>query len=457
MNGSFSDILQRILLYFQYFRRWAVEDKPGFGEIYIHVIRWIMPILALFIVLSVIRRMMRVKNPRETWGHLVSDDLGRFTITHWECTVGRARHCDIIVRFATISRTQCALIRDDSGQWYVHDLSGRNTTTVNGKVVREKTPINHKDVLSIGGIEFRFYPLSAAEHERMKQRRKLRSQPIAPWSSMVLLTIFQALTMLEFRITRPDSAGTITFCFIILCAAMWFYTFLTRLLGQRGFEAEILAFFACTLNLAVTATSNTGIMMKQTIAIVLGMIFFICLGWYLRDIDRVVKTRRVATLLTIALFAFNLVFGVTKYGAANWVKIAGVSLQPSELAKVFFIFAGAATLDRLFVKQNLMGFMILSGVCLGSLAIMGDFGTAAIFFVVFLVIAFLRSGDFATLSLITGAAAGAALLVIRFKPYVASRFMSWGHAWDNVNTPGYQQVRTMSASASGGLIGVGGG
>ena len=100
----------------------------------------------------------------------------------------------------------------------------------------------------------------------------------------------------------------------------------------------------------------------------------------------------------IFLLSLSLVLGNAKYGAANWVSIAGFSFQPSELAKICYIFAGAATLDRLFRKRNLGLFIILTGACMGCLALMSDFGTAAIFFVTFLVIAYLRSGDFATLS-----------------------------------------------------------
>ena len=69
----------------------------------------------------------------------------------------------------------------------------------------------------------------------------------------------------------------------------------------------------------------------------------------------------------------------------------------------------------------------------------------------------MRSGDFATLSLICGATVGAIFMIIRFKPYIAARFSVWGHVWENASGAGYQQVRTMSASASGGLIGVGAG
>jgi cell division protein FtsW (lipid II flippase) len=181
------------------------------------------------------------------------------------------------------------------------------------------------------------------------------------------------------------------------------------------------------------------------------------LGWYLRDLKRVVKTRRFMAGLTIILFVINIICGKLQYGARNWIEIFGISLQPSEIAKICFIFAGSATLNRLFVKRNLFGFMCLSGFCLLALAVTGDFGTAAIFFVVFLVIAYMRSGDFATLSLICGSAVGAILLIVRFKPYIAARFSVWGHVWENASGMGYQQVRTMSAAASGGLIGVGAG
>ena len=86
---------------------------------------------------------------------------------------------------------------------------------------------------------------------------------------------------------------------------------------------------------------------------------------------------------------------------------------------------------------------------------MSDFGTAAIFFVTFLVIAYLRSGDWATLALITGAAAGGVLVILSIKPYILQRFATWGHAWADSSGGGFQQVRTMSAAASGGLVGVG--
>ncbi|MFQ9916785.1 MAG: hypothetical protein ACLRWQ_10715 [Flavonifractor plautii] len=42
-----------------------------------------------------------------------------------------------------------------------------------------------------------------------------------------------------------------------------------------------------------------------------------------------------------------------------------MSFQPSEIAKICYIFAGAATLERLFRKRNLTLFIVLTGVCIG--------------------------------------------------------------------------------------------
>ena len=123
--------------------------------------------------------------------------------------------------------------------------------------------------------------------------------------------------------------------------------------------------------------------------------------------------------------------------------------------KIAFILAGAATLDRLFAKRNLIFTILFSAYCVGCLALMSDFGTALIFFVAFLCIAFLRTGDLPSIAMMVAAAAFGCGIILRFKPYIADRFAAWRHAWDYAQDIGYQQTRTMSAMASGGLFGVG--
>ena len=93
---------------------------------------------------------------------------------------------------------------------------------------------------------------------------------------------------------------------------------------------------------------------------------------------------------------------------------------------------GTSTLDRLQTKKNITEFLIFAAACMGCLFLMRDFGTAVIFFACFLIIAFMRSGSVRTIALILVGAALGVFLILKFKPYVAQRFMGWGHVWEHV-------------------------
>ncbi len=272
----------------------------------------------------------------------------------------------------------------------------------------------------------------------------------------MILTLFQLLTVIQFAVAEGREWNPqIPLAFFGLTCTMWCYVFALRAMRRVGFEMEIIVFFP--LNLAVTASSVPSKMLKEFFMILAGLVVFLALGWYLRDLRRASRLRYLMGAGAVVLFLINLAIAGVSHGARNWVEIFGIRFQPSELIKVAYVYAGAATLDKLFTKRNLYGFILFTGFCLGCLAIMKDFGTAAIFFITFLVIAFLRSGDFATLSLITGGAAFAGMMVLRFKPYIAERFAVWGHVWEQASGKGFQQTRTMCAAASGGLVGVGAG
>ena len=339
----------------------------------------------------------------------------------------------------------------------VYDLGSKGGTLVNGERVEISAAVRLGDTITLGGVPMVFLPQTVAEREELEKKRRAE-QPAAMWPSFLWLTVFQVLACLQLIIAEGREASVyIPVSFLGLTVVMWLYAGILRMTRCVGFEMETIAFFLSTLSLAITASSAPGSLLKQFIAILLGLILFLVLGLFLRDLGRVQKTRWCMAAIAIGLLGITLVLGQSKYGATNWISLGGLSFQPSEIAKICYIFAGAATLERLFHKRNLTLFIVLTGVCIGLLGLMSDFGTAAIFFVTFLVIAYLRSGDFATLSLICGGAVFGAGIILKFKPYILSRFASWGHAWEAASTTGYQQTRTMSAAASGGLLGMGGG
>ena len=78
--------------------------------------------------------------------------------------------------------------------------------------------------------------------------------------------------------------------------------------------------------------------------------------------------RYLASVAGIGFLVITLLFGEEYYGAKNWLVIGGMSLQPSELSKVCFVYAGAAAMDRLMNKRNLILFILYSVVICGCLA-----------------------------------------------------------------------------------------
>ena len=434
-----------------------LTDNPQFCGWFTTLVRFLFPILALMILIRTIHSLLTVPCLPEVWAYLTLPNGAQEPLTHWENILGRGGNSDVILNYPVVSRQHAALIRREDDTWTAYDLGSKGGVTVNGRAVEKSAPVQYGDVIGLGGVETVLLPLSPEEKAQRRQRRRAY-RPVSPWLGLILLTVFQVLTAVQLTISEGANAtAVIPLTFLLLTGVMWLYFLVLRACRQVGFEMETIAFFLSTLSLAVTASSNTGALLKQFLCVAMGLAGFLVLGIFLRDLDRAKKIRWLMAGAAMALAAVTLLPGVpTQYGAANWLTIAGVSVQPSELAKICYIFAGAATLERLFHKRNLGLFILLTGVCLGCLALMSDFGTAAIFFVTFLVIAYLRSGDWATLALICGGGVFAVLTMLSLKPYILRRFATWGHAWQNASAgSGYQQTRTMAAAASGGLVGVG--
>lgn len=434
-----------------------LERFPMVGSWYTTIVRFFFPVLAFLILFRAVRSLLRIPHTPEVWAQLSLPNGSSVTLNHWENIIGRSAWADVKLAYPSISRQHAALCRGEKDQWTVYDLGSKGGTLVNGEAVEGSMEVSLGDTITLGGVDLMFLPQTVAEQEEMDLRRQAE-RPTAIWPSFVWLTIFQVMTCLQLIVALgTEVTAAVPLAFVGLTAVMWGYFIALRMTHCVGFEMETIAFFLSTLSLAVTASSAQGSLIKQLIAIILGLGLFLALGIFLRDLERVQKNRWRMAALAIGLLGITLVLGKAKYGAVNWISVGPFSFQPSEIAKICYIFAGAATLERLFHKRNIYLFILLTGLCIGLLGLMSDFGTAAIFFVTFLVIAYLRSGDWATLSLICGGAVFGAGIIVTFKPYILSRFASWGHAWEAASTTGYQQTRTMSAAASGGLLGMGAG
>lgn len=420
---------------------------------------YILPFLAVWLLFRCARSMLRERYEPEIWAYLGFPDGTRTAINHWECIIGRSSASDIVLLDSTVSRSHAALLRNDRGIWRVRDLGSRCGTALNDEPVPASgAELRHGDKLRLAEAELTFLEPSEEQRRAIAQRRTAPGRSIHPGVTLLLLSIFQVFLALEYSLSASaDTVLPIVAAFLALLVTQWICYLATRGLRRTGFEVETLAFFLTTVGLAVAASSVPEDMVKQFLLILAGIALFFLLGWWLRDLRRVKSLRWFAAAAALGLLGLNLLIGTELFGAKNWIEVAGFSLQPSEFVKIAYIYTGAATLDRLFTGRNLFLFIGFSAACVGALALMGDFGTAVVFFCTFLVISFLRSGSFATIFLAVSGAGLAGFLVLSVKPYIAQRFAAWGHVWEDPLGKGFQQVRAMSAAASGGLFGQGAG
>ena len=426
-------------------------------NVYIAILRFAIPALSLLLLYRCIRPLFTFKQEPEIWAWLVTEDGKKLPITHWENVVGRSNRSDVIIDFPTVSKNHAVLTRYDDGSWTVTDTGSKSGVYVNNKRVRI-CALHEEDVLSLGGIDLKLQPISQRQEAKLAELRTKAGSALDSVASLMILSVIQCLMCLAFLMGgRAEYAKSVVLGFGGIMAAQWLLLGFYACIRRLSYEVETIAFYLCTLGMAAIATVCPGEAIKQVIAMVIGIIVFLTVGWSLRDLERAKVFRYLAAVGGIGFLIITLVFGQEYYGAKNWLVIGGMSLQPSELSKVCFVFVGASTMDRLLNKRNLILFIGYTVAICGCLALMNDFGTALIFFVAFLVIAFLRSGSLGTIGLACTALGFAGVVAIKIAPHALRRFAIWRHIWEDPFGKGYQQTRALMCLTSGGLFGLGAG
>lgn len=433
----------------------SADTLMAYTNVYITILRWIMPVLVAFLLFRCIKPLLFFRREPEIWAWLCMPKNKKIPVTHWENVIGRHKKSDIVIDFPTVSRTHAVLTRYDDGSWTISDADSADGLFVNGERTKLEA-IGPEDVISIGGINMTLQPISRRQEKRLAELRTKASTFFGSFFNVLLLSVIQLLCCLGFLLSaEAGQTQSILMGFggIMLC--QWLMLVFYTCIRRTAFEVETIAFFLCTMGMAAIAAIHPEEATKQLFAMVIGITLFFVIGWALRDLNRAKIIRYLAAAAGIGFLVITLLFGQEYYGAKNWLLIGGMSFQPSELSKVCFVLVGASALGRIVTKRNLFMFIAYSVVICGCLALMNDFGTALIFFCVFLVIAYMRSGSVGTLALACTALVFAGVLALKIAPHALDRFSSWRHIWEDPWDSGYQQTRALISMASGGLLGLG--
>lgn len=431
------------------------------------ILRILIPFISIGVLVGCLISHRRGRRRDEPVVYLEDVASGlHIPVLYWENSIGRSKSCDITLPDSTISRDHAVLMRRESG-WFIADTDSKGGTFVNGKKVEKEAIVMPGDIITIGGAHLslkrvndvdvpgELFSDSQRKAAYRAQRKKMKPAP-NPAKLLFGVTIIQVL------LTAQLCAGTGKLVWeplislgSLLVLSWGLYIFSRKALGRVSFEIETIGLLLSSVGILLLTGETLKPNYTQIIGLFLGILFFCFLIWFMGDLDRVMKFRLYIAIAAVVFFVINLIFGSASYGAKNWIHIGPVSIQPSEFIKIAFIFTGASTLNKLQTTRNLGGFLIFSALCMGALFLMKDFGTACIFFITFLIIAFMRSGNIRTIVLIIAAAVFGVFLILQFMPYIANRFAAWRHVWEYADAAGWQQSSAMMYAASGGLFGLG--
>ncbi|WP_297713094.1 putative lipid II flippase FtsW [Clostridium sp.] len=166
-----------------------------------------------------------------------------------------------------------------------------------------------------------------------------------------------------------------------------------------------------------------------------------------------------AYLVTVVALVAVLLVGSNINGATRWLRIAGVSFQPSELAKYVIVFFLAMMIDKYGGVSKTWKVPL---VYLGSAALFAglvykenNLSIASIIMFVAFIMIFVSGMSFKQTVALIGIGGVAGTIGIFSSDYRTERFVSFLNPWKYANDEGYQLIHSLYAIGSGGLFGVG--
>jgi cell division protein FtsW len=175
----------------------------------------------------------------------------------------------------------------------------------------------------------------------------------------------------------------------------------------------------------------------------------------LRDRRIVYGLLGVTTLLLLAVFAFPRI-----NGAHRWIRLAGFSLQPSELSKIALAIFLAYFLEKRAGEEGslwrtFVPCVAVTGVLAALILKEPDLGTAMMLAVICVVMCYTAGARLLHLGLAAAPGLVIGALMLLFVPWRFQRLVTFTNPWADPQNSGFQVVQSLIAVGSGGTGGLG--
>lgn len=194
---------------------------------------------------------------------------------------------------------------------------------------------------------------------------------------------------------------------------------------------------------------------KQFLIIIASFIVCIIIPLFIEKLKIITKLGWAYGILGIGALLSVFVFGHEQYGAKNWISIFDISIQPSEFVKILFVFAIAGLLSYRTDFIHVVKVTALAAIHVLILVLEKDLGGALIFFVAYLIMLYVATGQ--PLYFFSGliAGSGASFIAYHLFSHVRVRVMAWQNPWTVIEQEGYQVSQSLFAIGTGGWFGMG--
>jgi cell division protein FtsW len=179
------------------------------------------------------------------------------------------------------------------------------------------------------------------------------------------------------------------------------------------------------------------------------------------DYRRLRRLTYPALIAVTALLLLSVVgFGHTGGGAARWLRLGPIHIQPSEAAKLALILWLAHSLEKKQgqVKTFTIGFLPHVAIAMGLVVLcleQPDFGGAVVLLSLTFILLFVAGARVSYLLGLSAVGALGAAWLVRFRAYRWERMLAWLHMEDHRQDLAYQPFQSMMGFGSGELFGSG--
>ncbi len=134
--------------------------------------RWLLPTLAAIIIAYCGAVLIRGNRKTGILGYVINASTGdTMPLQSYETSIGRSKHCDIVLNYNTVSRFHAVIARR-GGKWILFDTNSKTGSYVNKARVLDKKYLENGDTLVFGNAIFKFYeelPTAAEAEEEMRR------------------------------------------------------------------------------------------------------------------------------------------------------------------------------------------------------------------------------------------------------------------------------------------------